>query len=43
MNANSNIAFISKMLELNALDILLSSNPNINKSLYGLCFWASGP
>ena len=23
------------------LDILFSSNQNIHKSLYGLCFWAS--
>ena len=25
------------------LDILFSSNPNIHKSSYGLCFWASDP
>ena len=25
------------------LDILFSSNHNIHKSLYGLCFWASDP
>ena len=25
----------------NTLDILFSSNHNIHKSLYGLCFWAS--
>ena len=25
------------------INILFSSNPNIHKSLYGLCFWASDP
>ena len=25
------------------LDVLFSSNHNIHKSWYGLCFWASDP
>ena len=29
--------------EFYTLDILFSSNHNIHKSSYGLCFWASDP
>ena len=32
-----------KVCVLSALDILFSSNHNIYKSLFGLCFWASDP
>ena len=28
---------------VSALDILFSSNHNIHKNSYGLCFWASDP
>ena len=30
-------------LKVQCLDILFSSNRNIHKSSYGLCFWASDP
>ena len=32
-----------KAIQITKLDILLSSNHNIHKSLCGLCFWTSDP
>ena len=34
---------IMAIIDVGILDILFSSNCNIHKSSYGLCFWASDP
>jgi len=35
--------FFDQYSIINILDILFSSNPNIHKSMCGLCFWAADP
>ena len=51
-NIHSHYCYILKVYSINAfhlmlplcsLDILFSSNHNIHKSSYGLCFWTSDP
>ena len=40
---NGYIVICQGYIRILTLDILFSSNHNIHKSLYCLCFWASDP